>query len=238
MDMIKVIRNLLEKSNSTQNEHEAEIFALKAQELLIKNNLSILDIQDKTIPVSKEVIELAIIQAQKNTQWWLGHLGSVIAKNFRCTCIIKRESKYGVLYFIGLKEDAEIALETFLFAKESILYFSEKYIVDIVNKYNNMPMSQRPVQYRQWNTVKQLTGARNDYITGYIVGLSDKFKSQIQENNWSLMLIQDKAVIEYVENKKIGKAKNHNIKGDNDYSHYQKGKIDGKNHRQNKGLLT
>ena len=72
----------------------------------------------------KQVEDICISEKRRNT-WFEKSLAGIIGENFRC-------HPYAVLgegiYFIGLKEDVEIAKEVYLYALNTMLYLPNNYV--------------------------------------------------------------------------------------------------------------
>lgn len=169
--VISKIRKLLALTK-TNFQSEAEAAMLKAQELLMEHNLSMRDIEDteEGVVVTEEQLE------QKNPQWWFFSLAAIIANNFRCNVI-----RHGFSYsrqknfrFIGREIDVKIAIEILKFAASLI-------------RYNSKPYQAKSASHA------------NTYIAGFLKGLNDKFDDQVERNQWGLVLVKDKEVIEAAE---------------------------------------
>lgn len=171
-NVLRKIKKALALSENNPSPEEAQTALLKAQEMMAKHNISMSDIQlgeeDK-----KEAFHISV-NKQNREQWWYGLLASIIADNFRVFPYYRGKT----LTFLGLKEDAELAKEVYNFAFESINKFAAEYVKKLSN--NGFPTK----------------GIRNDFISGFLKGLSEKFKKQVEENNWGLVLIKDAVVVQ------------------------------------------
>lgn len=182
-NILQKIENLLSKTTENgASEAEAQAAMLKAQELMAKHNISVGTIQNQTED-HKEVIR-EFVKGGQNCQW-MRQLGRVISDNFRCDMLIA--TGYGIC-FVGLKEDAQLCSRIFSFA------------VQVLDK--NMKKLRK--QYRKQGLSTE--GISGDYASGFIIGLRDKFKEQVERNNWGLILVKDNAVTEYTESIKSGKT--------------------------------
>lgn len=232
---IELVRKVLAKAENNTNEHEKEVASMKAQEILAKYGL-----QMKDVRVEEEKKEVANEQVIDKFNWWIGNLGHVIADNFRCSMVryTTYRGKNDSLHFIGLKDDVEIASEVFLFMQQSIEYFSKAYVVNMCNKLNNTPMKERIPRYQKFLTLRDLSGVKNDYITGFIDGLRDKFNEQVKKNDWGLVLQKDDAVVSYVKNMHLTKGRRSSVKSSWDATHYKNGHKQGKSTSYSSGLIT
>jgi hypothetical protein len=52
------------------------------------------------------------------------------------------------------------------------------------------------------------SGIKNDYMTGFILGLDEQFREQVEQNKeeWGLVLVKDKEVVHYYENLNLRKG--------------------------------
>jgi len=72
-------------------------------------------------------------------------------------------------------------------------------------------------------------GVKNDYISGFLSGLQAQFAEQLKQNQeWGLVLVKDKEVVEYYENLDLKKGKGSSAKASGDgqarAAGYQRGK--------------
>jgi hypothetical protein len=172
------IKKLLNLANA-KDDAESQTAMLLAQEQMAKYGLEVSDVDvDLNGPVKKEVMEMYATKATK-LQWWQKDLSGVIARNFRCYNYWRTFGGKSRIVFLGIKEDTQIAREVFAYAQDSIEYFSVRYL----NVTGVEGISER-------------TTIRNDYIQGFIHGLSAKFKEQVEKNEWGLILVKDGDVVE------------------------------------------
>lgn len=183
-------KRIIEKIKSTLNlanakdDHESHTAMLLAQSMMAKYGIVMDDViaQDgEAVHKSKEIMEMYATKPQK-LQWWQKQLSLVVADNFRCYTFYRSIRGMSRIVFVGLKEDTQIAREVLLYAQDSINYLSVAYL----NKRGVEGLTER-------------TKVRNDYITGFIVGLKEKFLEQVENNEWGLILVKDDDVVEYFE---------------------------------------
>ena len=148
---------------------EAEAAMLKAQKLLMEHNLSMQDVTDAN--EKPEIVELEL--EYNSTPWWYKYLIGIIADNFRCEAMERcfHMSRRKAFLLIGREDDAAVAREIF------------KYAVVLI-KHNRKPFRARG------------TACENAYINGFLSGLIAKFKEQVKQNEWGLVLVKDKEVVE------------------------------------------
>ena len=124
--------------------------------------------------------------------WWKRSLARIIAKNFCCKSYIQRSDRdKGGLIFLGLKEDVKLAEAVYSFAKEAIIYGTSRYLANF--KKNNLKQA--------------YAGHKNDYMTGWLSGLSAQYEEQVAKNNWGLVLVTDDLVLRAYEGLELRKVK-------------------------------
>jgi hypothetical protein len=176
--VLQKIKKALNLANA-KNDHESHTAMLLAQQMMAKYGLEMEDVDvDLEGPKKKEVMEMYATKATK-LQWWQKDLASVVSGNFRCYTYWRTFGGKSRIVFLGLKEDTQIAREVFAYAQDSIEYFSVRYL----NVQGIEGLSER-------------TKIRNDYIQGFIHGLGEKFKEQVEQNEWGLILVKDGDVVE------------------------------------------
>jgi hypothetical protein len=153
--LVEKIQKLLAKAESTNNEHEAQMFFNKAQQLMAQNNISTKEVEiKKEAKVDTETIIDDRASAARNLR-----LATIVAKNFKVECY----KEGSTIKFIGLEEDLEIAIMTF----ESIHKFMEKKRRQV---YREAKKAGRPTK-----------GIREDYVMGFLLGVDESFKRNVTE---------------------------------------------------------
>lgn len=185
------VKKLLELAKDNANENEADNAMLKAQEYMARHKISQSEV-DTIIDKETEpnVIEEPFTLWSK-TKWWERELASVIAWNFRCYYVIYTRNSLTRLSFYGKDEDVWLAKEVYEFASWAIQYHSKQY------------MKERDVADR---TIK--TGLKNAYMKGFINGLNARYKKQVAENEWALVLVKDAIVEKKWTDRDLKKVKN------------------------------
>lgn len=207
-NIISKIEKLLALAGNNPSEAEAQAAMLKAQKLMAEYNLDMAQFQDK--PQGKKEAVTEYFKGYHNTNWAIS-LAKVICDNFRCNLL--RAAGYG-LVFVGLKEDVAICKAVFTFAANTL--------------DKNMMKLRR--QYRKQGLPTD--GISGDYAAGFIAGLKAKYKEQVEENNWGLVLVKDALVEQKTQDIIDPKGKSHSGKRLNrsgDMGLYTKGYLDGKN---------
>ncbi|ACV63259.1 hypothetical protein Dtox_2450 [Desulfofarcimen acetoxidans DSM 771] len=216
--VINKIKKVLVLSNSPYPE-EAKTAMLKAQELMLQHGLSMADVQFET-KEDKEVVDQSVYEVNRIT-WWKQSLSLIIGDNFRCYPYIKRYSNVTKVQFVGLQEDVELAKEVYLYAISVIEYLSVQYIK--VHKEEIKINSRR---------------VKNQYILGFLDGLVDRFKKQVESNeSFSLILVKDSLVEETYNKINLRKSKKSHITiEDNDHARIT-GYYDGNNFDANRKMI-
>ena len=193
------IKKLLALAKDQDGTAEAESAMLKAQELLLKNDLT-MDFITSFTEEEKEVKEEYIDDdGKKKMSNWKKRLASVIGNNFRTTVLIHSGgSTY--LTIIGLKQDVEITKQMIQFAwniasREVEIYFS-KHKKENASQYNNCKMMNSHKKYTR--------RIKEDFYSGFITGVRKKFEKQVTEK--SLVLVKDALVVQKLKSMNIGKV--------------------------------
>lgn len=203
-DIILRIKKLLALSKSS-NEYESKAAMLKAQELLVKHKISMREIEDHT--------DINVIEGESNITFrkgkWKGRLASLIAENFGCYNFY-RTSRSHTIVFMGKDEDVTVCKIVLEYAVDSI----------------NSVVKKLRYQYRKEGYSTK--GLENDYALGFIEGLAELFEKQKQENQeWGLVLVKGREVVEAYEKKEFTGTININTKFQGFNDAYFKGVEDG-----------
>jgi len=227
---ILLIQKVLSKAENNSSEEEAHAAMLKAQELLIKYELTMDEIVT-TSHEDKKVLE-ENIRDYGRVNWYEKKLASIISENFKCKSFTRRKDSKDTIIFIGLENDVDIAKRVYSFAIETLKYFTKQYINNLVDSFNK-----KYPDVRFLKSSKDFKEEKNSYIIGYLSGLKSKFKEQVDRNNWGLILVKDKAVTQYIDNLKLGKGSSSNIKLSSNNDHYNSGFKDGNKFEYKTNLL-
>ena len=179
----KKIIKLLALANDANDEESMSALA-KAQELMLQHNIDESDVfHYKQEQKSEAVINTVIYEGRP--QKWLYRLARIIAKNFRVRYYYV-SGKPIELHFVGIVSDVQIAQITFEYARGSASYCARQFLQlpDIRRKYK-----------RKWQL-------KQDYLEGYLKGLSQTFRKQVLTNGYELALQVPEVVQTEVE--KIG----------------------------------
>jgi hypothetical protein len=120
--IIEKIKKLLALANSS-NEFEAALAAAHAQRLLSKHNLGMADIETSHKPDNADKIEMG---AAKTLPKWVRHLSSGVCNAFDCQAI--HNATKGMLSFIGVGADAQVAAYTFTYLDRTVRNLCSTYM--------------------------------------------------------------------------------------------------------------
>lgn len=179
-NVIEKVQKLLTLSKNNSFEGESKAAMLAVQRLMAQHNLTMADIIVDEIS-DKEVVKENVASSTR-LAWWYKALGTIIADNFRCYVYIQYGRGPSSVVFLGLKEDVELAKQVYSFAVDTIKYLAGRYVRHIRNQGS------------------PTTGVRNDYIMGFLRGLTAQFKEQVNSNEWGLVLVKDSAVSDAYKN--------------------------------------
>ncbi|WP_411372754.1 DUF2786 domain-containing protein [Enterococcus thailandicus] len=190
------------------NDEESMSALAKAQELMLEYQITEEDIFNyKEQQRTEEVLTHVIYSGRP--QKWVYRLAGIIAKNFR----VKFYYEQGVpinLCFTGLTSDIQIAEITFQYASGSVSYCAKRFM-------------QQPEIKRKRKRKWQL---KQDYIEGYLTGLSKILTKQVLTNGYELALQLPEVVKVHLEELNLvsGKDNSHKVKNTEAfYSGYQDG---------------
>lgn len=209
-DVIRKIQKALALAHDKSSEKESQSAMLLAQRLMLKHNLSMSDISIQQ--TNEKNTRTGFIRLNR-IEWWQRGLAAIIADNFKSYFFFSHGSHIG---FLGLEEDVTIATELFEFGCKMIKYHASRYL------------SSR----QEWRSRKYANALKNDYINGFLSGLNDKFKEQVEKESFALVLIKDEIVVQAYEDMKLKKGKPWQRSTAQDEDAVKQGYIDGKNFRK------
>ncbi|WP_025683619.1 DUF2786 domain-containing protein [Paenibacillus maysiensis] len=173
-DAIRKIQKAFNLATGNGNAEEAQAAMLLAQRLMAKHGLTTSDLkteENQTVEASRGTVRKSRIQ------WWEEKLTTIIAENFRCYGFLRRGRLIG---FLGLPDDVAIATEVFQFAENAIRYHLAEYLKQVYSPYSP--------------SRKRTNAIKNDYIDGFLKGLSDKFREQVANESLALVLVKHEVV--------------------------------------------
>ena len=191
--IIKKIKGLLALANNNSNDEEAQTAFIMAQKLMLKNNITMGEVED--IKTSQE-IEEGQVTVNKKLFWWERELSIIISKNFRVKNFINSKllknnfQRKRAIIFLGYENDVALAKEMYLLAYEVIAFYSKRFVENYCDT-NDLS-----------RTKKITTEVKNSYIRGFLEGLNNKFEQQVSEmkqENALMVLVPHEVEAKYNE---------------------------------------
>lgn len=216
--IIGKIRHALSLANA-EDDHESQTAMLLAQQMMAKYGIAMADIDDASLDADKEVVEMYATKPG-TLYWWQKSLSKIVADNFRCFTYYRTRDRKSRILFLGEKEDAKIAREVMLYAQQSIEILSISYL----DNNGIEGMSNR-------------TAVRNDYIVGFLNGLRERFKEQVKQNDWGLVVVAGEEVVQKYEQMNIVKGSSSSVNRSNNPEAIAAGYDDGKSMDTNNKTL-
>lgn len=185
----ETIARLLALANDA-NDHESHTALLKAQELMLKHNISHSDILSSN--TEQPTIEHRVILKGK-PHLWLYELAMIISRNFKVKYYYVSRHNSVEFVFLGIDSDIDIAEITFNYALASVKHCARAF----------MQLKHIKRKYKRKYELKR------DYIAGYLEGLDRNFLDQVKNLKFELALIVHPAVIK--EHEAMGLVKGKDI---------------------------
>jgi len=178
------VKKLLALAENNTSADESQNSFLKAQMLLLKHGLTMNDVAESDNTNTKNVLNTSIDESSRMA-WWKKSLANIISNNFRCKSFTSFRTANTRICIIGLEEDVNIATEIYNCAVRTIEHQSKMYVK--LNKKNG-----------------KSAGLKNDFIIGWLKGLEDKFRVQVESvKEYGLILVKDALVVAEVEKMKL-----------------------------------
>lgn len=202
--VIRRIQKLLALSDKERNPNEAEAIAasVKAQKLLAKYHLDIVEVTGGEKKEGEDIKNL-VIEVGKGKQWKY-YLAQVIAKNYCC-----KEYQIGTekFVFVGYESDALIARQVFF------------YLFNVGNKLAN-----KYVQQQKKQGIVDTSGLYNSFCVGFVDGV----EKELDKNCKALMLVVSSEVTEKFERLTSTAKVRNKCMNVNDLHAYNNGILEGK----------
>lgn len=159
--IIRKIQDLMKLAQDNPNDEEGQTALLMAQRLLLKYNLSMETVQDRSNK-DKDVIKESMTEKVSRMPWWKMKLHAILATNFRCKSIRTRNfvSRKTYLRFVGYEADVKFVAEIY---EATLMY----------------------LDYRLKRIREQHMGVeyKNSYLLGFLSGIEERFKKQVESLN-------------------------------------------------------
>lgn len=216
-------KKLLRLADGTPYEEEAFAALLKAQEVLLGAGLTMGEIGDiDDDGDGRMVVQETLEDGRKNASTWKLMIAKPICSNFRVTACV-RTGDYGgsrrgsKLVLIGLETDVEVCMEALMFAFRAF------------TKCFRLFLAKRKKEESKWGreVSRGLTRRmRNDYLKGFVSGLTTKFSEQVESK--ALVLAQSDLVIDYINDLETTGGTKRTLTSLGDDAAYAQGYRDGK----------
>jgi hypothetical protein len=192
-NVLEKVKKLLALANNNSSKSESENAMLMAQKILAENGLSMSDVEKQE--QKKQPVNEGFTPRLSRMPWWHGQLAGVISQNFKCEFLVQyyhlnNAHTGSCIHFFGHPDDMEICRHVYLFALQQIDVLSRRYV--------------KAYKARCYGSVNS-AGIKNDYISGFICGLRDKFRKQVESNQWALAIQSDEEVRAAKKRKITGK---------------------------------
>jgi Protein of unknown function (DUF2786). len=155
-EIIRKIKGLLAKAEDHADDAESQNALLMAKKWMIKHHIKKEDLEDVEI-CSLEIRHFKVFE------WWEELLASLIAEHFRVRAYYQWQGEMPTLYFYGLTKDLEYAQDVFDLSYSSLCFFTAHHL--------SQKKCLSKGEFRQ---------SKDDYISGFLKALSDKFNLQYQ----------------------------------------------------------
>lgn len=164
--IIRKIQGLLKIAEDERNDEECHTAFLLAQKLMIEYQISQAEINiEKT---DKETILEKETQDFKKSFWWEKKIAAIIGTNFRVKYFLRSRGRKSTIVFYGYPNDVFLAEEMYVLACDALRVHTQQFVQDYYS-----------ARYYYLNRDRTLTNElKNDYMNGFLEGLSQKFKEQ------------------------------------------------------------
>jgi hypothetical protein len=135
-DIVRKIAGLMAKANGTENEHEAAAFAAKAQEMLAKHNLTMMDVLKQSAQAAGQSVSEVTLD-NKYASGWRVTLMVYTCHFYFCKCLLHtyqdqnargRWIKRKRFLIIGKEHNAAIAISMFTYLEKTTLRLAREWM--------------------------------------------------------------------------------------------------------------
>lgn len=174
LDKLSKIKAQMESEGELGNEHAAQAFAAKLQELLLRHKLSIADVPGQvTSTKPPEIIETYVENSQDGFKYvgrrqsWSEVLASIVAAAYSCKILVTAKSNS--IWFVGVSEDTKVA--EFVFVK--LWRLADKLAWTANRTYRKKLRDQGRGVGSGGNS-----GFRQAFLTGFVRRMRDRLEEQ------------------------------------------------------------
>lgn len=228
--IIDRVKKLLALSNSS-NEHEAQLAAQRAADLLSKHNMTLTDVEILDCEVIEEWFEVSKLgeKGKPYTSFprWISRLSAVIARHFFCTPLLSKAIGKKKVGFIGSRSDAEVAKYVFYYLVKT----TESLSAEHIKRSKTMVTPGRLRKYKL------------SYQMGVVNGIRLKLEESKKEpfrtaSGTDLMVIKDEASERYLQQKYGSIKQGRKVVNTLDGHAYAEGIKDGRNIEIREGIAA
>lgn len=221
------LKNMADGAAAVGNTQEAEAFAQKFQELLLKHNMSMEDVEKsslhKKMEMVKDIIDTDDWDNTANTSNWTRTLLDIVA--YYCLCKV-----------VGMKGSTKC---TILGERDNVamtIYFTEQLIAKIMAARSIAWM-----EYQKHGGAESLYVFRRGFYKGAVLAISNKFSSQEtkmapRDSSMALMVIDKRKEVEDYMLSLYPRLRSKSISLRESRAGHEQGYRAGSNMELNKGL--
>lgn len=188
------IRKLLALAGNNPSRAEAESAMMKAQSMLASHGLAMHDLEPEASPVREQLVS----GSTRRTPWWHDQVAMVVAANFRCAVFRRPVGGYRRLVLVGRSGDLEVAEAVLELAIETAGREARRFLAA---RKRTAPWRSRTVSI----------ALRNDFLHGFLTGLRESFRRNVEATGTALMLVRPVEVVEHLDSLGLrpGRAQEH-----------------------------
>lgn len=218
------VKKLLALAGNNSSQAEAEQAMLAAQKLLAAHGMEMADVE-RAQPKSDIISDVSKLHVRM--PWWHRALARVICDNFKCAFLHNfdrdRDGKLiGTnIKFFGHPQDVQICKTVYQYA-----IIQTEYLVRLFVK-----------RYRKLYPHYSGAEVKNTWLQGFISGLKDKFREQVEANGWGLVVLADALTVKAKDAEVTGKTRRSTIRVSNVQEVHAAGYREGRRFEPTMGKL-
>lgn len=193
---IDKLRKLIEHEKSARtigNQAEAEAFAAKIQELLLKHKLEMSDVEyaatEAQEPVLNEFIpfeDLTGIASRYRTQGWVSVLAMAVAEANFCSCV--KSSVQAGFFFVGRETDRETAKTMFRYLYQTC--------IEVAPWHAQEYAKSEQFSYDSARTLQSAASLKRTFNSGFKLGFASAIYHRLKRERETLLTgVQEQGLI-------------------------------------------
>lgn len=248
--LIDKVRKLLAKAERTDNQAEADSFMAKANEMLLKHNLTLSQVKTSNDDngITEEGYAVKFGDVMEEGKWETTLMATLCAHNM-CDSIIHsmKYQKGGSMSVIGSEDNVATVLYMFDVSRNLIRRLSKsaysdyrKHIVEEWRGLSDLDLQKQGILGYRMPWIRS-------YLKGTVIGLHSKLEQQKNEflgadsnlcNQYGLMVVSNREAIERFKKERYSDLEEcrKGLKVSNDHGAFERGVEEGKNVNIVKGL--